>query len=76
MASVQQINQNNRPKFLLNPKNTGYAAGVAMLALTIRGFNNSKQVVKIHKPLGYIAAFLTLLHIGVVEYLHSKYKKM
>ena len=75
MTAVQPINQ-NRPKCILNPKNTGYAAGVAMLVVTVRAFNKSKPIVKSHKVLGYIAAALTLLHIGVVEYLHHKFKKM
>ena len=75
MTIVQPINQ-NRPKSFLNPKNTGYAAGAAMLAVSVRAFNKSKPVIKSHKILGYIAASLTLLHIGVVEYLHHKYKKM
>ena len=76
MSSVQSINQNQRSKPILTPKNTGYAAGVAMLAVTMRAFNQSKPIVKSHKFLGYLTAVLTLLHIGVVEYLHHKYKKM
>ena len=35
-----------------------------------------KSYTKSHKFLGGITAALTLLHIGVVEYLHSKCKKM
>ena len=76
MSSVQSVNQNQRQNPFLTPKNTGYVAGAAILAASLRAFNQSKPVVKSHKFLGYIAAALTLLHIGVVEYLHHKYKKM
>ena len=64
----------NKP--FLTPKNTGYAAAGALALTTIRAFSNKKTVTKSHKILGGITTALTLLHIGVVEYLHSKYKKM
>ena len=75
MTSVQPIN-NTKPNTFLTPKNTGYAAAAAMLLLTARAFTSSKPVVKTHKILGVVTGVLTLLHIGVVEYLHHKYKKM
>ena len=75
MISVQKINQSyKRP--LLTPKNTGYLAAGALVITTARAFTNKKAVTKSHKLWGYITAGLTLLHIGVVEYLHHKYKKM
>lgn len=64
----------NKP--FLTPKNTGYAAAGALALTTIRAISNKKAVTKSHKFLGGITAALTLLHIGVVEYLHSKCKKM
>ena len=77
MTKVNNINSNNKfKKPLLNPKNTGYIAGAAMLIATTRAFTKSKPIAKSHKIFGAIAAALTLLHIGVVEYLHYKYKKM
>lgn len=77
MASVQKINSSQtQSKPLLTPKNTGYIAGAAMLVTTARAFTKTKPITKTHKILGFITAGLTLLHIGVVEYLHHKYKKM
>lgn len=75
MTSVQKINSTHK-RPILNPKNTGYAAAGAMLITTARAFTNKKTITKSHKLWGYITAGLTLLHIGVVEYLHHKYKKM
>ena len=75
MSKIQKID-NNYKKPILNPKNTGYLAGGALLIATARAFSKSKPIIKTHKIWGIIAASLTLLHIGVVEYLHSKYKKM
>lgn len=77
MASIQKINTSqtqSRP--LLTPKNTGYIAGAAMLVTTARAFTKTKPVTKTHKVWGLVTAGLTLLHIGVVEYLHHKYKRM
>ena len=83
MAKIQEVGVNKRVniesqnrKPLLNPKNTGYAAATAIGLTTIRGFSKSKPVAKSHKILGFISAGLTLLHIGCVEYLHHKYKKL
>jgi len=80
MATIRKIDGGNsyskRNNQILTPKNTGYAAGVAMLAAGLRACSKKKGVVKTHKIIGYIAILLTLLHIGIVEYLHYKYKKM
>ena len=75
MSSVQKINQTNNKPFL-TPKNTGYVAAGAMLITSVRAFTAKKPIVKSHKIMGIITAALTLLHVGVVEYLHLKYKKM
>ena len=77
MTSVQKIDKTqNYKKPFLTPKNTGYAAAGAIGLCAIRAFSKSKPVTKTHKILGLIATCLTLLHIGCVEYLHHKYKKM
>ena len=70
MTRTQKIDNNSRP--FLTPKNTGYAAAGAMLLTCIR----KKPLAKYHKPLGWITAGLTALHIGLIEYYHHKYKKM
>ena len=74
MTKINKINNSQKP--ILTPKNTGYAAAGALLLTTTRAFNSSKPIKKSHKFLGYITTLLTLLHIGLVEYLHFKYKKM
>ena len=75
MTSVQKINQTQK-RSIINPKTTGYAAATAMIVTTARAFTNKKPITKSHKTWGFITAGLTLLHIGIVEYLHHKYKKM
>lgn len=87
MTKIQGINkgagvnkrangENQNRKLLFNPKNTGYAAAVAVGLTAMRGFTKTKPVAKSHKILGFISIALTLLHIGCVEYLHHKCKKM
>jgi hypothetical protein len=75
MTKIQKVDNNYKKPFL-TPKNTGYAAAGALAIATIRGVNTSKPIVKSHRFWGYLATSLTLLHIGLVEYLHHKYKKM
>ena len=75
MTSIQKITQTqNRP--ILTAKNTGYIAASAILLTSTRAFINKNPFNKFHKLLGYLSGFLTLLHIGTIEYLHHKYKKM
>ena len=75
MSSVQKVNQTNNKPFL-TPKNTGYAAAGAMLITTARAFTAKKPIAKSHKIMGITTVVLTLLHIGFVEYLRFKHKKM
>ena len=77
MTTVQKVDNNiNTKRPLLTPKTTGYLATGALLLTTARAFSNTKTVKKSHKILGYLTLGLTLLHVGLVEYLHYKYKKM
>lgn len=75
MTRINKID-NNYNKPFLTPKNTGYAAAGAILLATTRAFTKTKSITKTHKFIGYLAGILTLLHIGVIEYLHFKHKKM
>ncbi len=75
MSKIDKINGNYKKPFL-TPRNTGYAACGAILLSTTRAFSKAAPVARSHKFIGYIATALTLLHIGVVEYLHFKHKKM
>lgn len=77
MTTVNKIeHKQSYKKPILNPKNTGYLAASAICLTAIRSFTNAKPITKSHKILGFISIALTLLHIGCVEYLHHKYKKM
>jgi hypothetical protein len=74
MIKITKIGQCEKP--ILTTKNTGYAAAGALLLATTRVFGKSKAITKTHKFIGCLAGVLTLLHIGTVEYLRFKCKKM
>ena len=61
---------------IITPKTTGYAATTALGLAVWSGVSKNKTLKKQHKALAYIAAVLTAVHWGLVEYLHAKYKKM
>ncbi len=73
--SVQAINSANvnvnskKNKKINYVKTTGYLATVFAVGSGVAG-NNKK--IKLHKKLAYIAAVLTALHIGIVEWFHHK----
>lgn len=69
---VNSINKNS----IITPKTTGYAATVGLGATVLSGVSRNKAFRKTHKPLSYITALITLIHIGLIEYKHYKYKKM
>ena len=75
MTKISKINNEYKKPFL-NPKNTGYLAAGSMLITTARYVSSSKSIKKSHKFWGLLTSILTLLHIGLVEYLNHKYKKM
>lgn len=62
----------------ITPKTTGYAATATLGAAILSGVSRNKMIRKQHKPLAYISAALTALHIGLIEYysykFHSKNK--
>lgn len=74
MTKINNISLSQKP--IITPKNTGYAATAGLVLTTVTAFSKNKTIRKSHKFLGGLTAFLTLLHIGVIEYLHFKYKKM
>ena len=75
MTNIRKVDS-VQSKPLLTPKNTGYAAAAGVILTTARAFNKSKPIRKYHKIVGYVTAALTVLHIGLIEYYHHKYKKM
>ena len=68
---IQPIQVNN----YLTPKITGYAATTGIVLSIISGISKNKNLKKTHKPLAYISALLTALHVGLIEYNHYKWKK-
>lgn len=76
MTRVNKINNQEYKKPILTPRITGFLATGAIGVSTIRAFSNSKPIKKNHKLFGYLAVGFTLLHIGTIEYLRYKYKKM
>ena len=64
--------QSNR---FITPKTTGYASAVCMGTAIVSGISKNRTIRKTHKPSAYIGAILTVLHIGLIEYYHSKFKK-
>lgn len=75
MTSIKSINTNYK-KPIITTKNTGYAATGALILTATTAYCKNKTLRKSHKILGIISALLTLLHIGTVEYLHHKCKKL
>ncbi len=65
-----------RKNSIITPKTTGYAATVGLGATVWSGISKNKTFRRQHKPLAYITAILTAIHIGLIEYYHHKYKKM
>ena len=61
---------------IITPKTTGYAATVGLGLSVWSGVSRNRNFRKTHKPLAYITALLTAIHIGLIEYYHHKYKKM
>lgn len=59
---------------IITPKTSGYAATVGLGASVVSGVSKNKNFRKMHKPLAYMTAILTALHIGLIEYYHHKFK--
>lgn len=60
----------------ITPKTTGYTATTALGISVLSGVSKNKNFRKMHKTSAYIAAALTAIHIGLIEYYHNKYKKL
>ena len=60
---------------IITPKTTGYSATLGLGLAIASGISKNKSFRKAHKPLAYISAALSLLHIGLIEYYHHKYRK-
>lgn len=69
---VSPISKNS----IITPKTTGYGATAGLGLSIASGISKNKSFRKAHKPLAYFSAVMTLIHIGLIEYYHHKYKKM
>ncbi len=58
----------------ITPKTTGYASAIGLGLSAMSGIYKNKTLKKAHKPLALVTAGLTILHIGLIEYYHYKYK--
>ena len=68
---VSPIQQNK----YITPKTTGYAATTGIAWSIYSGISKNKSVRKTHKPVAYLSAVLTAIHIALIEYNHYKYKQ-
>lgn len=59
---------------IFTPKITGYAAAVGMGVTLLSAVSKNKTFKKSHKSVSWLTALLTVLHIGLIEYYHYKYK--
>lgn len=71
MAGIQSVSSIHKKPFL-RADNTGYVALAGLCLTTVTSAVKNKTVKKCHKPLGYITAGLTLLHLGTI--LYSRYE--
>jgi len=61
---------------IITPKTTGYLSLAGFGGTILSGVTKNKSLRKFHKPAAYFTIASTLLHIGITEYYHYKYKKM
>ena len=59
---------------IVTPKTTGYAAAAGLGLAVWSGISKNKTFKKTHKPFAWASALLTILHIGLIEYYHYKYR--
>lgn len=67
---VEKITSNS----VITPKSTGYAATAILTTSILSGVSKNRTFRKQHKTLAYLSAALTVLHVGLIEYYHSKFK--
>ncbi len=59
---------------IITPKSTGYAAAGGLGLTVISGMSKNKYIRKAHKPLAIFSVLSAILHIGLIEYYHYKFK--
>ena len=58
----------------VTPKTTGYAAAASTGLAVLSGVTKNKSIKKTHSCFAFSSALLTILHIGLIEYYHYKYR--
>lgn len=71
MTTIQPVNTK-----ILNTRTTGYVALAGMCLTTASAMIKSPKVRKSHKPLAFVTAVLTLIHLGIAEYHRMQWKNM
>ena len=59
---------------IFTPKTTGYASAVGMGITLLSGLSKNKAFRQVHKPASLLTVLLTILHVGLIEYYHYKYR--
>ena len=59
---------------IITPRTTGYAAAAGVGITLLSGVNKNKTIKKIHKPVAWFTAAVSVLHIGLIEYYNYKFK--
>ena len=65
---------NNIQSQIFTTRTTGYAAAAGMGISVLSAVSQNKNFKKIHKPVSWLTVLLTVLHIGLIEYYHYKYR--
>ena len=60
---------------IMTPRVTGYSAVSALGLTMLSRYSKNKSFQKTHKPFALLTAGLTLLHVGLIEYMHYKYNR-
>ena len=60
---------------IITPKTTGYASAAGLCLTVLSGMSKKRLIYRAHKPLAFLTAGITALHIGLIEYYHHKYSK-
>ena len=59
---------------IITPKTTGYAAALGLGLTVISGMSKNNSIRKVHKPLAIFSILSAILHLGLIEYYHYKFK--
>lgn len=58
----------------INPKTTGYGSASGIALTVMSGISKNKTIRKTHQPFACATAFLTILHVSLIEFYNYKYR--